>query len=58
MSDLIEKMKARVDKGTPCLHCGATAVDCQIRFLSVDDWCCVTCREDGGKLAHLAVSDE
>lgn len=48
-----ERIARGVDLGTPCRHCGTTAVECQLIYIESDERtrCCEGCRE-GARLAH------
>jgi hypothetical protein len=54
LSDLIARMKANPDRGTPCAQCGTTAKDCQVSYLEDEGKCCALCRLLGGARMHRA----
>lgn len=56
ISDLVARMQANPDRGTPCQSCGVKAKDCQITFLTHDHRCCEACDERGGGESHSSGS--
>jgi hypothetical protein len=50
--NIIEKMRANPDRGTPCRWCETTAKDCQISYIEHTHRCCPSCDEQGGGASH------
>jgi len=52
MRSVLDNMKATTNRGERCVYCTDTAVDCQIAFVTLHEWCCRICRQVGPMRAH------
>ena len=59
-----ERMAARLailprsEQGAPCFSCQTTALACQHRFVTLDEWCCPSCRSNGARINHVLPEEE